>query len=139
MLGSSESPEKWAKRLLLFSITGGLMAVSFVIGAAIAAVFAFALVLPIGLAGLASATANATVNSLYAGDSETRLAVLNQFRKSVETAAPSSIDPQMAAWILPAIEQCQTDSDPAVVAAATKLALYIAENTSPASQEIAEP
>ena len=129
---------KWLKRLFLASITGGLMAVSFVIGVAITAVFAIALVLPIGLAGLASTALNTTVNSLYTGDSETRLAVLHKLQGSFENSAPASIDPQMAAWILPAIEQCQADPDPAVVNAATELAAYITTNTNSEANEAAE-
>jgi len=139
MLDSTESPRKWSKRLLFSAIIGALIAVSFISGVVITAVVAIALMLPVGLAGLASASVNATVNSLYAGDSETRLTALNHLQKSCEDASPNSIDPQMAAWILPAIEQCQTDPDPAVVDAATELALYITINTTPKTKEIAEP
>jgi hypothetical protein len=60
--------------------------------------------------------------------------VLTQLKQSFDAQTPQLIDPQLSAWILPAIEQCKTDSDPAVVDAATELAVHIAENTSPNSQ-----
>ena len=87
-----------------------------------------------GLAGLVSAGVNATANALYTGDSETRLTVLTQLKQSFDAQAPQPIDPQLAAWILPAIEQCRTDSDPEVVALAGELADHITDKTSPPTQ-----
>ena len=82
------------------------------------------------LVGVVSAHVNATTNDLYNGDSETRITVLKQIEQSFGLQAPQPIEPQSAAWILPAIEQCRTDSDPEVVALAGKLADYINDNTS---------
>ena len=114
-----------------------MVGASFVVGAAVTAIIAVRLLVPIvvsGFVGVASVGVKAIPNALYTGDSETRLTVLTQLKQSFDVQAPQPIDPQLAAWILPAIEQCRTDSDPEVVALAEKLADHIHTYTSPPPQ-----
>jgi len=132
----TETPQKWRKRLLRFAIVSTLMGLSFAAGVAVTAAVAVATLLPLaatgltmGLAGMAAASVNATTQTLYTGDSASRLTVLTYLKQSFETQAPQPIDPQLSAWILPAIEQCKTDADPVVVDFATELADYITDNT----------
>lgn len=136
-----ESPKKWRKRLLRFTVTSSLMGVSFGVGVAITLFIAVRLLAPIavtgmtfGLVGMASASANATTNALYSGDSEMRLAVLMQLKQSSVTQPPQSFDATVANWILPALKQCQTDPDPEVVALADELVEFITANTLPPPQ-----
>ena len=133
----TEASKKSRGRLSRFMITITLVGASFVVGSAVTAVIAVRLLVPVvftGLAGMVSVGVNATANALYTGDSETRLTVLTQLKQSFDAQAPQPIDSQLAAWILPAIEQCRTDSDPDVVALAGKLADHIKDNTSPPPQ-----
>ena len=113
-------------------ITSTLVGASFIVGAAVMAIIAVGMgtTAVAVLVGVVSAHVNATTNDLYNGDSETRITVLTQIEQSFGLQAPQPIEPQSAAWILPAIEQCRTDSDPEVVALAGKLADYINDNTS---------
>jgi len=109
-----------------------LLGASFIVGAAVMAIIAVRMgttALTV-LVGVVSADLKATTNALYNGDSKTRLTLLTQINQSFGSQTPQPIDSQSAAWILPAIEQCRTDSDPEVVALAGKLADYINDNTS---------
>jgi len=129
----TEATKKSRRLLQRFIITSTLVVASFVACAAVTAIIAVRLLVPIAVTGfvvVASAGVNAIPNALYTGDSETRLTVLTQLKQSFDVQAPQPIDPQLAAWILPAIEQCRTDSDPEVVALAGKLADHINDNTS---------
>jgi hypothetical protein len=138
MSTDTEAPKKWRKRLLRFTIIGSLMGVSFGAGVAVTATVAVLMLVPfaatgltIGLAGMAAASVNATANTLYTGDSASRLTILTYLKQSFAAQATQPIDPQLSAWILPAVEQCKTDSDPVVVDLATELADYITDNTAP--------
>ena len=146
MSAVAESPKKWRKRLLRFTVTSSLMGVSFAVGVAITFFMAVRLLAPIavtgmtfGLVGMASASANATTNALYSGDSEMRLAVLTQLKQSFVTQPPQSFDATVANWILPALKQCLTDADPEVVALAGELVDFITANTLPPLQQVTEP
>jgi hypothetical protein len=132
-------PNKWRMRLWRLTITSLLMGISFAIGVAITAFIAFQLLLPIaatgmtmGMLGMASASAHATTNALYSGDSATRLTVLTQLQQTFDAQPTKTFDQQTSAWILPAIEQCKKDSDLEVVSLAEKLATYVKDNTQPA-------
>lgn len=136
-----ESPRKWRKRLLRFCITSSLMGISFALGVAITLFIAVRLLAPIsvtgmtlGMLGLVSASANATTSALYSGDSEMRLTVLTQLKQSFDTQPPQAFDATAADWILPAIKQCQMDTDPAVVALADEIIEFINTNTLPLPQ-----
>ena len=137
----TEASKKSRKRLSRFIITSTLVGASFVVGAAVTAIIAARSLLPfsgigmtMGLVGTASAVVNVTANDLYTEDSEKRLTVLTQLKQLFDSQAQQPIDPQLAAWILPAIEQCRTDSDPEVVALAGELADHITDKTSPPTQ-----
>jgi hypothetical protein len=132
---------KWRKRLWRLTITSTLMGISFAIGVAITAFIAFRLLLPIaatgmtmGMIGMASAGAQTTTNALYSGDSATRLTVLTQLQQTFDAQPTMTFDQQTSAWILPAIEQCNTDVDPEVVSLAQKLATYVHDKTTQAPQ-----
>ena len=119
---------KWRWRLTRIVVVIVLMGASFAVGVTLTVVVAARILLPIaamGLAGLASAGANATISALYSGDSEMRLTVLTQLKQSFDTHPSQKFDPQTADWILPAIEQCLTDVDPNVVALADELIVYV--------------
>ena len=141
MSTAKEAPDKWRKRLWRLTITSMLMGVSFAVGVTITAFIAVRLLLPIaatgmtmGLAGLASVSANATTSALYSGDSEMRLAVLTELKQTFDLQPTQTFDAQTAAWILPAIEQCKVDGDPDVVALAVELASFVEDKTSPPQQ-----
>lgn len=145
MSAATESPNKWRKRLLRFTITSTLMGVSFAVGVAITLIIAVRLLAPIavtgmtlGMVGLASESVNATTSALYSGDSEMRLTVLTQLKQSFGTQPTQKFDTATANWILPAIKQCQTDADPVVVAIADELVAFINDNTLPSPQSAAE-
>lgn len=125
-------PNPWRRRVWRIAVTGVLMGTSFAAGVVITGYIAARLLLPIaavslttGLLGMASASAQATVDALYSGDSGTRLEVLTQLKQSFESHPPQSFDAATAGWILPAIEQCLTDCDPDVVALAEELIEFI--------------
>lgn len=84
--------------------------------------------------GMASASAQATTNALYSGDSATRLTVLTQLQQSFDAQPTITFDHQTSAWILPAIEQCEKDMDPEVVSRAKELAIYVKNKTQPPPQ-----
>ena len=84
--------------------------------------------------GMASASAQATTNALYSGDSATRLTVLTQLQQSFDAQPTMTFDYQTSAWILPAIEQCKKDVDPEVVSLADELAIYVKDKTQPPPQ-----
>jgi hypothetical protein len=84
--------------------------------------------------GIASASAQATTNSLYSGDSATRLTVLTQLQQTFDAQPTITFDHQTSAWILPAIQQCETDMDPEVVSLAKKLTIYVKDKTQPSPQ-----
>lgn len=135
---ANDKLDKRRPRLRPLVTTILLMGLSFAVGVTVTAVITVAFLLPIattsftiGMAGLVSASANATINGLYSGDSEMRLAVLNQMKESFVTQQQQSIDPQMVTWILPAIESCKTDRNPKVVELASEVAHYLQNNTLP--------
>ena len=104
------------RRLTRLSFFGLLLAGSFMLGATVTAVIAARVFLPImtagmamGLVGLASLSATATIDALRTGDSETRKTVLVGLKESIALQGQPSTDPQLANWILPALEQCMTD------------------------------
>jgi hypothetical protein len=84
--------------------------------------------------GMASASAQATTNALYSGDSATRLTVLTQLQQTFDAQPTITFDHQTSAWILPAIEQCEKDMDPEVVSRAKELAIYVKNKTQPPPQ-----
>ena len=109
------------------------MGASLAVGVTLTVVVAARILFPIAamaLVGLASAGVNATISDLYSGDSEMRLTVLTQLKQSFDTQPSQKLDPQIADWILPAIEQCLTDVDPNVVALADELIVYVNINKS---------
>ena len=117
------------------------MGISFAVGVGITAYIAARLLLPIaatgmtmGMVGMASASASATTNALYTGDSATRLALLTQLQETLDAQPTMTFDDQTSAWILPAIEQCKTDDDPEVVSLAEELATNIKDRTLPPPQ-----
>ena len=129
----TEASKKSRRLLQRFIITSTLVVASFVVCVAVTAIIGVRLLVPIvvsGFLGVASAGVNAIPNALYTGDSATRLTVLTELKQSFDVQAPQPIDPQLAAWILPAIEQCRIDSDLEVVELAGKLVDHINDNTS---------
>ena len=117
------------------------MGISFAVGVAISLFIAVRLLAPIavtgmtfGMVGLASSSANSTTSALYSGDSAMRLTVLTQLKQSFDSQPPQTFDATAANWILPAIKQCQTDTDPEVVALADELIEFINANTLPLPQ-----
>jgi hypothetical protein len=107
----TEASTKSSSRLARFIITSTLVVASFIVGAAVMAIIAVRVGTTVGttaLVGVVSADLNATTNALNDGDSKTRLTVLTQINQSFDSPTPQPIDPQSAAWILPAIEQCLT-------------------------------
>lgn len=107
------------------------MGISFAVGVTVTGIVAARLLLPIAETGvtLGSVMANAyfaaTIDTLYSGDSAARKTVLAQLKHSLDTESGQSLDKEAVAWMLPAIEQCQTDPDAEVVALANELAELI--------------
>ncbi|MDB4634042.1 hypothetical protein OAG76_01420 [Rubripirellula sp.] len=145
MSNEIEAPRKWRKRLTRWTITSLLMGSSFAVGVAVTSVIAAKLLFPIaatgmttgmtmGLVGMVQASSAATLNALYSGDSEMRLTVLTQLKQSFDAQPTQKFDTAAAAWILPAVEHCKTDKDPAVVALADELVEFINDNTLPPPQ-----
>ena len=133
MKTGTEFSKKWRRRLTRFAVVTLLMGASLAVGVTLTVVVAARILFPIAamaLVGLASAGVNATISDLYSGDSEMRLTVLTQLKQSFDTQNSQKLDPQIADWILPAIEQCLTDVDPNVVALADELIVYIKINKS---------
>ncbi len=131
-------PTKRRPRWIRIINTSLLMGLSFALGVTVTAVIAIMLLLPIaatgltmGIVGLASASAIASVNALYSADSEMRLTVLTQLEQSFDAQPGQKFDSQTVLWILPAIEICKTDSDQEVVELANELVIYINNNTLP--------
>jgi hypothetical protein len=132
-----KSTPKLRKRWLRVAMIGCLMVTCFMAGSAITAVVAARLLLPVaaagltmGMLGLAAATSwSATLNGLQLGDSETRLAILTQLQQALTTQPPQQFDAQSNAMIVSALKQCETDSDPQVVALAGDLIEWIENNT----------
>ncbi len=111
------------------TITSTLMGLSFAAGVAITAVCAIRFLFLIAMMGvLGMASVHATTNALNSGDSATRLTVLTQLKQMCDAQPAMAFDVQTAAWMVPAIEQCKTDSDPEVVALAEGLASNIKDN-----------
>jgi hypothetical protein len=132
MSPATATPNRWRKRLWRLTIISTLMGMSFIVGVAITAYIAVGLLLPIaavGFIGMASASAHATTDALYAGDSVTRLTVLTQLKQTFDAQPTLTFDDQTSAWILPAIEQCKTDADPDVVSLAEELVSDIKDKT----------
>lgn len=133
MKSGTEFSTKWRQRLTRLAVLTLLMGASLAVGVTLTVVVAAKILFPIAamaLVGLASAGANATISALNSGDSEMRLTVLTQLKQSFDTQPSQKLDPQIADWILPAIEQCLTDVDPNVVALADELIVYIKINKS---------
>lgn len=138
---SIESPEKWRKRLLRFSIKSPWMGLSFAAGVAMTLFIAVLIlariavtVMAFGMIGLVSTSANATTTALASGDSEMRRTVLTQLKQSFDSQPPQTFDETTANWILPDLKQCQTDRDSEVVALANELVEFINANTIPPPQ-----
>lgn len=126
-------PKKWRKRVWRLTIISTLFGILLAIGAAIMGFIAIRVLTGMMMAtiGMASASAQATTNALYSGDSATRLTVLTQIRQTFDAQPTVTLDHQTSAWILPAIEQCKKDVDPAVVSLAEELAIYVKDKTQP--------
>jgi hypothetical protein len=126
-------PNKWRKRVWRFTIASTLMGILLAIGAAIMGFIAIRVLagMMMAMTGMASASAQATTNALYSGDSATRLTVLTQLQQTFDTQPTITFEHQTSAWILPAIEQCKKDVDPEVVSLAEELAIYVKEKTQP--------
>ena len=140
MPASIESPQKWRKRLLRFSIKSPWMGLSFAAGVAMTSFIAVLILARIAVTvmafgmiglGLASTSANATTTALASGDSEMRRTVLTQLKQSFGSQPPQTFDETTANWILPDLKQCQTDRDSEVVALANELVEFINANTIP--------
>lgn len=128
------APPTLRRRVVRLSLVSLLMGIFFTLGATVTAVVAARAFLPMaaagmtmGLVGLASSSATATMNALHTGDSEPRKAALTGLKQSFTSAGP--IDPQLAALILPALDQCMTDEDPEVVALAKEVKIIVQDNT----------
>ena len=129
-------PNKWRKRVWRLTIIGTLTGILLSIGAAIMGFIAIRVLtgMMMAMIGIASASVQATTNALYSGDSATRLTVLSQLQQTFDTQPTMTFDHQTSAWILPAIEQCKKDVDPAVVSLAEELATYVKDKTQPPPQ-----
>ena len=129
-------PNKWRKRVWRLTIIGTLTGILLSIGAAIMGFIAIRVLtgMMMAMIGIASASVPATTNALYSGDSATRLTVLSQLQQTFDTQPTMTFDHQTSAWILPAIEQCKKDVDPAVVSLAEELAIYVKDKTQPPPQ-----
>jgi len=141
MSTASGAQKKWLQRLRQLALTSTWISVSFTLGSLITAYIAVRLLFPLaitgmamGMLGMAWSSAQASISALYSGDSTTRLAVLNELKVACDSQPAMTFDAPTAAWLLPAIEQCQTDADPEVVAIAVQLASYIRLKTPPTSQ-----
>jgi hypothetical protein len=129
-------PNKWRNRVWRFTIIRTLIGILLAIGAAIMGFIAIRVLtgMLMAMIGMASASAQATTNALYSGDSATRLTVLTQLQQTFDTQPTMTFDHQTSAWILPAIEQCRKDVDPEVVSLADELAIYVKDKTQPPPQ-----
>mgnify|MGYP006196495213 CR=1 FL=1 len=87
-----------------------------------------------GMIGLASASAQSTINALYSSDSETRHRILTELNAAFNAQPTQKFDTQTADWILPALNQCKTDEDSNVVALANEIIEYIGNNMISAPQ-----
>lgn len=132
-----KSREKWLrKRWLRIAMIGCLMVTCFMAGSAVTAVVAARLLLPVaaagltmGMLGVAAATSwSATLSGLQVGDSKTRLEILTQLQQALTTQPPQQFDGQSNAIFVSALKQCETDSDPQVVALAGQLIEWIENN-----------
>src|SRR5713101_1092904 len=125
MSNETGDSRKWRKRLTRWAITSLLMGVSFAAGVAITAFIAIRLLMPIAVTGMtmtAQAGAASVINALYSGDSGTRMTVLTYLKQSFDAQPTQAFDANTAAWLLPALERCSTDTDPKVSALAKELA-----------------
>jgi hypothetical protein len=50
---------------------------------------------------------------------------LTQLKESLELSNPRSIDPTLADWLRPGLEECSKDDDPKVVALAEELLSFM--------------
>jgi len=98
------------------------------LGVAATVVIAAKVLLPIAAKGfgeivgaIAAAAAESTKEVLHHGDSAQRLTLLTQLKESFATADLKEIDPQVAEWFRPGLEECGKDEDPNVVALAVEL------------------
>jgi hypothetical protein len=120
----AQSKSRFGRRVRWTLLVVGLMGVSFMAGAALTAVFAARIVLPLaaaGFAGLAVSSSQLSLHILYAGDSTQRREVLSALQHSLIGNQGSVPDPAAATWLRPALEQCATDPDPEVAAMAREL------------------
>jgi hypothetical protein len=141
MSTAEAKPNKWRKRLWRLALTSTLLGTFFAVGVMFTAYIAVRLLFPLafplaamGIVGIVSASAQATTNALYSGDSATRLTVLTQLQQTIDAEPSMTFDNQVSAWILPAIEQCKADLDPEVVSLAEQLATNIKARTLPPPQ-----
>jgi len=118
------------------------MGVSFAAGVAITAYIAISVLLPIAVTGMSIGMAQAGAasaiialyNALYSGDSGTRMTVLTYLKQSFDAQPTQAFDANTAAWLLPALERCSTDTDPKVSALAKELARHVQDKSLQPSQ-----
>lgn len=129
------------RRLFRYGVIATLMGVSFTLGVAVTAVATLPIIAGLAaqsagmqIIGMISASSSATMAVLNSGDSASRFTVLTQLKQVFESPELQKIDPQVAAIILPAVEQCKADSDPEVVELASELIKMIEDNTVVSSQ-----
>lgn len=132
------TPSKARVRYWPLAVFSGMLAVSIVVGIAVAAYLVIRFVLHVLSAGMAVGTMGLVMmgayefpNQLANGDSEMRLELLRQLKQQFDTQPALSMDSQAAEWLLPAIEQCKIDGNPEVVWLADDVAAYISERTLP--------
>ena len=87
-----------------------------------------------GLAEFAAASATATLDGLNHGDSQQRLTILTQLNDALGPSNPTLNDPQFTSWITPALKQCQTDSDPRVIALADQILQMLESSSEPVAE-----
>ena len=85
--------------------------------------------------GFVSSVHTHIFDSLYSGDSDTRLGVLRglltQLKQGSDEQPTHPIDSQVTVWLLPALEQCKGDCDPTVVELAYQVIGILKKYTSP--------
>ncbi|MFO0906413.1 MAG: hypothetical protein U0939_25635 [Pirellulales bacterium] len=128
MNGESQTKSRWAWRIMRWAFVLLLMTGSFIAGAAVSAFVAVGLLAPVasvgfslGMAGLASAGMASVLHALYAGDSATRLTTLEQLEQTFLSNPNQPVDPALAEMLLPALRQCEGDSDWKVALLASQL------------------
>ena len=111
----------WLGRLC---VAGALLMVVTGIGTVVMFMVTVGVVLPAVGSGIVSMTLGAISeadNVLRNGDSEQRLAILNQFKQAIDASSLSMQDPQLRQWLEPRLIACRSDADPRVVALADEI------------------